>query len=142
MSQRMKKAIGRASSAMIRFRTSRHSRRRHHGATNPRHFPPELRATVVTHSQHCGELVNHREIEVVLIAEAFKHSVVSVGAAAIEAISRIHADYLLHGGHGHHPEIGLSTGDLEKAHIKRALSPSAAETIVMASSEKLNTASP
>jgi DeoR/GlpR family transcriptional regulator of sugar metabolism len=35
----------------------------------------------------------------------------------------------------------LSTGDLEEAHVKRALIASAAETIVLASSEKLNAAS-
>jgi len=39
-------------------------------------------------------------------------------------------------------QIGLSTGDLEEAHIKKALSNRAADTIVMASSEKLEVASP
>jgi DeoR/GlpR family transcriptional regulator of sugar metabolism len=109
-----------------------------------RQFPAELRATVVTHSPTIAvELVEHRSIEVVLIGgKLFKHSVVSVGAAAIEAIGRIHADIYFMGVTGIHPEIGLTTGDLEEAHIKRALSKSAAETIVMASSEKLNAASP
>ena len=41
-----------------------------------------------------------------------------------------------------HPEAGLSTGDFEEAGIKRALSAAAAETIVLASPEKLATASP
>jgi len=36
---------------------------------------------------------------------------------------------------------GLTTGDLEEAHIKHALSDRAAETIVMASAEKLEVAS-
>ena len=35
----------------------------------------------------------------------------------------------------------MSTGDLEEAYVKRALSASAAETIVLASREKLNAAS-
>ena len=43
---------------------------------------------------------------------------------------------------GIHPEIGLTTGDSEEAVIKRALSRHAAETIVLASSEKLGAASP
>ena len=43
---------------------------------------------------------------------------------------------------GVHAEAGLSTGDLEEADVKRALSSRAAETIVLASSEKLNAASP
>ena len=42
---------------------------------------------------------------------------------------------------GLHPEIGLTTGDLEEAHIKRAMIASAAEVTVMASSEKLLAAS-
>jgi DeoR/GlpR family transcriptional regulator of sugar metabolism len=109
-----------------------------------RQFPAELRATVVTHSPTIAvELVEHRFIEVVLIGgKLFKHSVVSVGAAAVEAISRIHADTYFMGVTGIHPKMGLTTGDLEEAHIKRALSKSAAETIVLASSEKLNSASP
>ena len=109
-----------------------------------RQFPPELCATVVTHSPTIAvELVEHRSIEVILIGgKLFKHSVVSVGAAAIEAIGRIHADIYFMGVTGIHPEIGLTTGDLEEAHIKKALSKSAAETIVLASSEKLNAGSP
>ena len=43
---------------------------------------------------------------------------------------------------GVHAEAGLSTGDLEEADVKRALSSRAAETIVLASAEKLNAASP
>ena len=42
---------------------------------------------------------------------------------------------------GVHPEAGLSTGDLEEAYMKRALSEQAAETIVLASREKLGVAS-
>jgi DeoR/GlpR family transcriptional regulator of sugar metabolism len=41
-----------------------------------------------------------------------------------------------------HPKTGLTTGDFEEAAVKRALSHAAAETIVLASSEKLNAASP
>jgi len=42
---------------------------------------------------------------------------------------------------GVHAEAGLTTGDLEEAEIKRALMASAAETVVMASSEKIGAAS-
>jgi DeoR/GlpR family transcriptional regulator of sugar metabolism len=109
-----------------------------------RHFSPELRATVVTHSPTIAvELVAHRNIEVILIGgKLFKHSVVAVGAPAIESIRRIHADTYFMGVTGIHPEVGLTTGDFEEAHVKRALSESAAETIVLASPEKLNAVSP
>src|SRR5439155_20951769 len=53
-----------------------------------RHLPLDLRATVVTHSPTIAlELVAHPSVEVILIGgRLFKHSVVAVGAAAIEAI--------------------------------------------------------
>ena len=109
-----------------------------------RSFPGELRATVVTHSPTIAvELVEHRNIDVILIGgKLFKHSVVSVGAPAIESISRIRADAYFMGVTGIHPKAGLTTGDFEEAHVKRALSASAAETIVLASPEKLNAVSP
>jgi DeoR/GlpR family transcriptional regulator of sugar metabolism len=109
-----------------------------------RHFPPELKATVVTHSPSIAvELVSHPNIEVILIGgRLFKHSIVSVGAPAIESIARIHADTYFMGVTGIHPHAGLTTGDFEEAHVKKALSASAAETIVLASLEKLNAVSP
>jgi DeoR/GlpR family transcriptional regulator of sugar metabolism len=68
--------------------------------------------------------------------------VVSIGAAAVDAIGRIRADTYFMGVTGIHAEVGLSTGDFEEAHVKRALIGAAAETIVLASPEKLNAASP
>jgi len=109
-----------------------------------KHLPLDLKATVVTHSPTIAvALVEHPFIEVVLIGgRLFKHSVVAVGAAAIEAIARIRADVYFMGVTGIHPQAGLSTGDLEEAHIKRALMASASETYVLVSAEKLNAASP
>jgi DeoR/GlpR family transcriptional regulator of sugar metabolism len=109
-----------------------------------RHIAMDLKATIVTHSPTIAlELVTHPNAEVILIGgRLFKHSVVAVGAAAIEAISAIHADIYFMGVTGVHPKTGLTTGDFEEAAVKRALSNAAAETIVLASSEKLNAASP
>jgi DeoR/GlpR family transcriptional regulator of sugar metabolism len=109
-----------------------------------RHLSPALKATVVTHSPTiASELGSHPLIEVILIGgRLFKHSMVAVGAPAIEAIGRIRADTYFMGVTGIHPEFGLTTGDFEEAHVKRALSSSAAETIVLASPEKLNAVSP
>jgi DeoR/GlpR family transcriptional regulator of sugar metabolism len=108
-----------------------------------RQFVPELKATVVTHSPTIAQaLVEHPNIEVVVIGgRLFKHSVVAVGAAALDAISRIHADCYFMGVTGVNAGLGLSTGDLEEAHIKAALMSHAAETWVLASAEKLNAAS-
>ena len=109
-----------------------------------RHIPQTLTATIVTHSPSIAvELINHAHIEIILIGgRLYKHSIVSVGAAAIDAISRIHADIYFMGVTGIHPEIGLSTGDFEEAQVKHALSQSAADTFVLASHEKLGAASP
>jgi len=109
-----------------------------------RHIPLELKATIVTHSPTIAtELLNHPNVEVILIGgRLFKHSVVAVGAVAIQAIAGIHADTYFMGVTGVHPKSGLTTGDYEEAAVKRALSRAAAETIVLASSEKLNAASP
>jgi hypothetical protein len=50
----------------------------------------------------------------------YKHSIVAVGAAAIEGIENIHADLFFMGVTGIHPDAGLTTGDFEEACIKRA----------------------
>ena len=107
-------------------------------------LPAELKASVVTHSPSIAHaLVEHPNVDVVMIGgRLFKHSAVSVGAAAVEAISRIQADTYFMGVTGINPKAGLTTGDLEEAHIKRALMTQAAETWVLASSEKLHAASP
>ena len=109
-----------------------------------RHLPLDLKATVVTHSPSIAvELVEHPQIEVVMIGgRLFKHSIVAVGAAAIEAIGRVRADLYFMGVCSLHPEAGISTGDFEEACVKRALSEAAGQTVVLASPEKLDTASP
>ncbi len=108
-----------------------------------RHLPRTLQATIITHSPRTAlELLDYSGVEVILIGgRLFKHSIVTVGAAAIEAISHIRADIYFMGVTGIHPEAGLSTGDLEEAYVKRALSIQSAETFVMASQEKLGAAS-
>jgi DeoR/GlpR family transcriptional regulator of sugar metabolism len=109
-----------------------------------RHISPNLRATVVTHSPTIAlELVEKPNIDVILLGgRLFRHSVVSVGAVTIAAIADIHADTFFLGVTGVHPKTGLTTGDYEEAAVKRALSHAAAETFVLASSEKLGAASP
>lgn len=106
-------------------------------------LPPDLHITVVTHSPSIAlGLVNHPSVEVILIGgRLYKHSIVAVGAGAIEGIENIHADLFFMGVTGIHPDAGLTTGDFEEACIKRAFSGRAAETVVLASPEKINTAS-
>ncbi len=109
-----------------------------------RHLAPELRATVITHSPSVAVgLSTHPNIDVIMLGgRLFKHSVVGVGAATVEAIRQVRADLYFMGVCSVHPEAGLSTGDFEEACVKRAMAAAAAETIVLASPEKLATASP
>lgn len=106
-------------------------------------LPKTLKATVVTHSPIvAAELADHHDIDVVLIGgRLYRHSMVTVGAAAIEALGHIRADIYFMGVTGVHLRAGLSTGDLEEAYMKRALAGQAAETVVLASPEKINAAS-
>ncbi|MGK5551346.1 DeoR/GlpR family DNA-binding transcription regulator [Actinomadura kijaniata] len=106
-------------------------------------LPPDLRATVVTHSPTvAGALAGHRDVEVYLIGgRLFKHSMVACGAAAVEAARGLRADVFLLGVTGVHPEAGLTTGDADEAAMKRALARQAADTYVLASSEKIGAAS-
>ncbi|WEF29525.1 DeoR/GlpR family DNA-binding transcription regulator [Klebsiella aerogenes] len=106
-------------------------------------LPTDLACTVVTHSPGIAvALVEHPQIEVILLGgKLFKHSVVAVGADTLAAMARINADLFFMGVTGVHPQAGFTTGDYEEAGIKRALAARAAETVVMASAEKLNSAS-
>jgi DeoR/GlpR family transcriptional regulator of sugar metabolism len=109
-----------------------------------RSLPRDLKAMIVTHSPSIAvELVEHPNVTVEVIGgRLFKHSIVAVGATAMESIARVRADIYFMGVTGVHPDIGLTTGDAEEAAVKRMLAKHAAETIVLASREKLGAASP
>jgi DeoR/GlpR family transcriptional regulator of sugar metabolism len=108
------------------------------------HLAPDLRATIVTHSPTVAlEAAKHPYVEIMMLGgRLFRHSMVNVGAAVIDAAARLQADIYFMGVTGVHPKAGLSTGDAEEAAVKRALHERAAETIVLASAEKLMAASP
>ena len=107
------------------------------------HLAPDLRATIVTHSPNVAVAAAAQpHVEIIMLGgRLFRHSMVNVGAAVIEAAARLRADLYLMGVTGVHPQAGLSTGDAEEAAVKLALHQRAAETVVLASSEKLLAAS-
>ncbi|MFJ4483529.1 DeoR/GlpR family DNA-binding transcription regulator [Streptomyces longwoodensis] len=106
-------------------------------------LPPDLDCTVITHSPTiAAALISHPLAEVFLLGgRIFKHSAVACGAATVEAAQGVSADLCLLGVTGVHPDAGLTTGDAEEAAMKRALAARSAETYVLASSEKIGTAS-
>ncbi|WP_037604418.1 DeoR/GlpR family DNA-binding transcription regulator [Streptacidiphilus rugosus] len=107
-------------------------------------LPSDLACTVITHSPTIAvALVDHPQAEVFLLGgRLFKHSVVTCGAAAVEAAQNVSADLCFLGVTGVHPDAGLTTGDAEEAAMKRALAARAADTYILASSEKIGAASP
>jgi DeoR/GlpR family transcriptional regulator of sugar metabolism len=106
-------------------------------------LPDMLHATVVTHSPTiAAALAGHPHVEIYMLGgRLFKHSVVSCGAAAVEAAQMVNADLFLLGVTGVHPDAGLTTGDADEAAMKRALAHRAADTYVLASAEKIGAAS-
>src|SRR5207248_3366777 len=88
------------------------------GGTTPlqvaQQLPPDLRATVITHSPPVAlALAVYPEIEVIVIGgKLYKHELVTVGAATVEAYRNIRADLCLLGIGSLHPEVGISTFDL------------------------------
>ncbi len=139
-----KSRIGRAAAALVRPGQVVFVDGGTTAAQMVRHLPPDLAATVVTHSPTIAvELVGKPAVEVVLIGgRLYRHSVVAVGAAAAAAVAEIRADTVFLGVTGIHPDQGLTTGDFEEAHVKRAMVAASAECVVLASAEKIAAVSP
>lgn len=108
-----------------------------------RALPADLAVTVITHSPTiAAALEPHQAAEVILIGgRLFRHSMVAVGAEALEQIHRLRIDLGFVGLTGLHPEEGGTTGDFEEAAIKRAIIARSAETVVLVTAEKLGAVS-
>lgn len=107
------------------------------------HIDPSLSATVVTHSPVVATaLAVLPHIEVIMLGgKLFSHSMVNMGAQTVTSAMQLQIDLYFMGVTGAHPEAGLTTADYEEAALKRVFHSRAAETVVLASSEKLLTAS-
>ena len=70
------------------------------------------------------------------------NALVTVGAVALEALRIVRADVVFLGVCGLHPEIGVTTEDLEERHVKAAMIEGAAEVVALADHDKLGTAMP
>lgn len=107
-------------------------------------LPLTLDATVLTHSPAVAIALSEcMDITVELIGgRLYRHSLVACGSVALNAASRIRADMFFMGVTGVHAEAGLTTGDREEAEMKRVFAARSGETYVLASSEKIGSASP
>jgi DeoR/GlpR family transcriptional regulator of sugar metabolism len=108
-----------------------------------RALPLDLSLTVITHSPTIASALEpHQAIDVILIGGLlFRHSMVAVGAAALDQIQRLHIDLAFIGLTGLHPKEGGTTGDFEEAAIKRAVVARSAETVALMTSEKIGAVS-
>jgi DeoR/GlpR family transcriptional regulator of sugar metabolism len=104
----------------------------------------DLRATVVTTSPPVAvALGEHAGVEIAVIGGTLRHNaLVAVGAATVAALGDIRADIVMLGVCGLHPELGVTTDDLEEAYVKRAMIAGAADVIALADHDKLGTAMP
>ncbi|MBA2681184.1 MAG: DeoR/GlpR transcriptional regulator [Ktedonobacteraceae bacterium] len=107
-------------------------------------LPSDLRATAITHSPPVAlALAVYPGIEVIMIGgKIYKHELVTVGVEAVEAYRNIRADICLLGIGSLHPEVGISTFDLDEASVKRAMIASSAEVVALTSADKIGTAAP
>jgi DeoR/GlpR family transcriptional regulator of sugar metabolism len=71
-----------------------------------------------------------------------KETQATVGAETVDAYRRVRADVCVLGVASLHPEVGLGVFYHEDAEVKRAMITSAAEVMVLAASDKLNTSAP
>jgi len=108
-----------------------------------RHLPLDYTGTIVTHAPAIAAALEFHEGVAVRVVGGtlYRHSMVAVGAAALEAIMGQSFDLAFIGATGFDTKAGLTTGDHEEALIKRAIIKRAAETICLLTQEKLGTVS-
>jgi DeoR/GlpR family transcriptional regulator of sugar metabolism len=106
-------------------------------------LPARLLATVVTHSPEVAlALAAHPQIQIIMLGGTlFRHSMVNMGAVTLAQLQHVQVDLFFMGATGVHTQAGLTTGDYEESALKRAICARAAETVVMASNEKIGAAS-
>ncbi|MCE1251919.1 MAG: DeoR/GlpR family DNA-binding transcription regulator [Anaerolineae bacterium] len=107
-------------------------------------LPPDLRATIITNSPVIADtLADHARVDVVLVGgKLYKESRVTTGAATVETFRAIHADICFLGICSLHPEVGISTVDMEESYVKQAMLNGSNRVVALSSYEKLGTASP
>ncbi|MEK8129051.1 DeoR/GlpR family DNA-binding transcription regulator [Paenibacillus filicis] len=106
-------------------------------------LPHHLMATVITNSPPIAvALAAHPKIDVVMLGgQLHKNSLVNIGAATVEALSKIRADLCFLGVCSIHPEIGISVPYLEETYVKKQMIEASSEIVALATADKLGTAS-
>lgn len=99
----------------------------------------DLQATIVTHSPTiAAALEPHAKVKVYMVGgRLFRHSMVAVGAAALESMGNMRFDLCFIGCNGLHVEQGVTTGDYEEAAMKRAIISRSAQVVSLVTVDKL-----
>jgi DeoR/GlpR family transcriptional regulator of sugar metabolism len=102
-------------------------------------LPPDLAATIITHSPAtAAALLGHPAVDVLVLGGRLnKKSGIACGAATAEAASSITADLYLMSATGIHEQAGLTASDHEDAAIKRLFLSRAADAYVLGSADKI-----
>ncbi len=79
---------------------------------------------------------------ILLGGRLYKHSMVTTGAAVVEALAALRVDLFFLGATALHPVHGATTGDYEEAQVKRAIAARADATWLMAAEPKFDRVSP
>lgn len=108
------------------------------------HLPPELRATIVTHSPPVASaLAVHPTAKVVVVGGTLDKEVLeTVGSETIRAFASINADLCFLGVWSVHPDAGISYTSFEESRVAQAMIESADRVVALVTKEKLGTASP
>lgn len=107
-------------------------------------LPLSLRATIVTNSPPIATaLAEYADVQIIMIGgHLLSESLVTIGAAAVEAFSAIHADLCMLGICSLHPELGISVPEYEESLVKRIMVANSAEVAALATVDKLGTGAP
>lgn len=104
-----------------------------------RHLPAALRTTIFTTSPPVAEaLASHPGVRVEMLGGQLNpRTLTTVGATTVAALSALRPDLCLLGPCGLHPEVGVTVGDPDERAVKAAMIAAAAETVALATSDKL-----
>lgn len=107
-----------------------------------RQLPAHITLTVYTNSFPIAtELMQKPQIELIFIGgKVFPLSQVTVGVTVFQTLQTIRPDWLVLGISNIHSQLGLSCPDREEAFVKRLMIERSRQKIVIADSQKLNTA--
>ena len=109
-----------------------------------REIPQDLQATIFTTSAPVAiELASRPLVDVHLVGGRFeKDSLETAGPAAVDALRAVHADLCFFSVWAIHPEVGVTVGHVDDVPTLRAMIAGAAETVALATAEKLGTTTP